>query len=64
MKSELKKLALALGVVACFTLTFSNSNAQTEMCKGSGVHCADLDYNGIKVKLVKGKDEPGVVIKE
>ncbi len=35
---------------------------RTEICRGSGYHCMEVDYGGIIAKFVKGKDEPGAVI--
>ncbi len=35
---------------------------RTEICRGSGYHCMDVDYGGITAKFVKGKNQPGAVI--
>jgi hypothetical protein len=40
----------------------SQGQSRTELCRGSGYHCMDVDYNGIKAKLVKGKNAPSAVI--
>jgi len=41
---------------------FSTAQSRTELCRGSGYHCMEVDYGGIIAKFVKGKGQPGAVI--
>jgi hypothetical protein len=62
MKKSLRLFA-ALLVFACTFAVMQNSSAATEICKGSGEHCMDVDMgNGMTAKFVKTKGSPAVVI--
>jgi hypothetical protein len=62
----MKKVLILCAVGVAFGLS---SRAQTEgsvseLCIGSGVHCATLTYGTVKMTFVKGRNAPGIRIKE
>ncbi len=62
MKNFIKTTMLIAILCAGGFLGFAQD--RTEICRGSGYHCMDVDYGGIKAKFVKGKNQPGAVIVE
>lgn len=62
MKQVIKSTVIAGLLITGGFLGYSQD--RTELCRGSGYHCMDVDYGVIKAKLVKGKNEPAAVIIE
>ena len=63
------KKVLILCLLVSATVLSLTSRAQTEgsvseLCIGSGVHCATLTYGAVKMTFVKGRNAPGIQIKE
>ena len=60
------KAALVLGVTSFVWVNSSAQDSKTvqEVCVGSGVHCATLDYGSIRMTFVKSPKAPGIRIKE
>ncbi|MCA6074158.1 hypothetical protein [Fulvivirga sedimenti] len=65
----MKKLTTGLLVIAIMAISWKQTVAQDastvqEVCLGTGVHCATLNYGTIKMTFVKSKNAPGIRIKE
>ena len=65
MKTIIKSsLVLSLALIGwAGTQAQSTTNVQ-QICIGSGVHCATLEYGIIKMTFVKSPKAPGILIKE
>ncbi len=64
---NMKHLVKTFLVTAILGVGFCQAIAQQsvqQVCLGSGVHCATLDYGNIKMTFVKSPKAPGILIKE
>jgi hypothetical protein len=64
---NMKRLMKASLVIAVMGIGYFQVVAQEsvqQVCLGSGVHCATLDYGTIKMTFVKSPKAPGILIKE
>ena len=61
MKKMIILTALVSGMFLCRA---QGENSVSELCIGSGVHCAILNYGSIKMTFVKSPKAPGIRIKE
>ena len=60
MKKSIKVLCGGLLLGWVFT---ANSQGEISLCEGSGVHCMEITFGDISLKLVKGKSRPEIIIK-
>lgn len=61
----MRKLVLLTALVAVTLLgKAQGENSVSELCIGSGVHCATLNYGSIKMTFVKSPKAPGIRIRE
>jgi len=63
MKRILSSAAIATLVAFGSLHVFAQQSVQ-QVCIGSGVHCATLNYGNIKMTFVKSPKAPGILIKE
>ena len=64
MKKLLILFLLAGAAGISLTSKAQTEGSVSELCVGSGVHCATLTYGGVKMSFVKGRNAPGIRIKE